>query len=1332
MKGLRRTLSIIVAALMLFGCMPSLALGSSSPAEPASETQKAPAQQDEVPELTAKVVKPESEKGDVFYDPPYMISLTEAANPAYALNMVEVTTQNNEWGVAYDEDMERTVAYASIPTAAGSYERTLHTAELTVDDGHSPYILFKAKLGADQTIEVVCTDIDRDESWSLELRSSYTVDSWNGFSAEIFDAYTQSFYGERRIRLDIISSFMVSSSKGGGEDGFTCMLTDLGVLESDIDSALNAPDSDLHFEKTADCMNNSSTFTITYVQSDRLAYGMRGRNDDCILAFTTHITAAQGDVLSFDFVSDLDYMNGAAFFFGTGSTYADMNVLFTGDEAGNGDYWSNDWDSWSYTIPANGEYDFVWAFCGTECPSSYVYIDNVRVTPRMSPERALNENGETATYKNGGDTPWVPCYFKNEFCMKSGACGHGGTSTLISEGNLLKAGDMVEFRLFVSSEKDYDYFNAYALNTTTGVETELAEESGIFNGWVAYGALIQTDGVYTIRFVYSKDGSVSQGDDCVYLDAVGIPTMTQTHAACATEDDEESIHAWDYYPENFYRFVPVLFNGEVVLASNNRGVASSTASVYFTVDINAFDTFAFDYIKDAEANYDNLTVYINDVEDTVIKARSTDWQKYSFTPAETGSYTFCLSFKKDGSVNTGTDTVYLRNARLETDELNQAVLQEYSGIDKLHHVADYGSYFTTDTVDGRYVGVYSTEEGYAGQAAFEHYQYQNGFDYIKFDYKIVGTAALSFIVNGETDTVFAEDTEGEWQTFYYRIPISGEWRFRLLADASGGAVYVDEFFAGKFTMDLNAAIASPEGDAASAVTIDWDDTEGFIGVEDPLEPNGHTPYGYCAYDGNIGCLAFDRYMEPGDRMRIAFAFLDEDGEPNGSAFVIYINGEAAVYCYDDDILLNRFYMYNPTAYAAGTYHYEILYYPGEEVAGGDGFAVLDAYRIPIGVTLDEALNVEGGDIHFTDPDGQLTFLPVVDAERAYAVPVPGVYPEDPFEVRWGFEDESELSNWVMVDSDGDGYGWGYFDSTSSPVYINTEFGTGVLKSDSYLPVNGATPLTPDNWALTPEIEVPEDAHTVDIGFVFAGANTSWYAEHFGLYVGTGTDVSTYTLLFDMDVESSGWQSVATDVSGYEGQTIRFAIRHYNSDDVYALMIDELWVGAIQMKAAQVGFELDINDGDTLNFEVMSLTDDPSYLSGVYLALYQDGVVCWALNGYDFVTQYGGENWVGFSTELYGSGDTSYYFVECCTNEDGHGLYLYLDNVEQVHRQQGLIGDVNCDGFVTFSDVAALYNYIVGGDEITDQGRINADVNGDGTINFADVAALYNFILGSGD
>ena len=60
---------------------------------------------------------------------------------------------------------------------------------------------------------------------------------------------------------------------------------------------------------------------------------------------------------------------------------------------------------------------------------------------------------------------------------------------------------------------------------------------------------------------------------------------------------------------------------------------------------------------------------------------------------------------------------------------------------------------------------------------------------------------------------------------------------------------------------------------------------------------------------------------------------------------------------------------------------------------------------------------------------------------------------------------------------------------------------------------------------------------------------------------------------------------------------------------------------------------------------------------------------------------------------------------------------------------GLLGDVNNDGYINMSDVTIIINYILGR-EVNDFRWQQADMNFDGFINMSDVTGVINFILGN--
>ncbi len=67
--------------------------------------------------------------------------------------------------------------------------------------------------------------------------------------------------------------------------------------------------------------------------------------------------------------------------------------------------------------------------------------------------------------------------------------------------------------------------------------------------------------------------------------------------------------------------------------------------------------------------------------------------------------------------------------------------------------------------------------------------------------------------------------------------------------------------------------------------------------------------------------------------------------------------------------------------------------------------------------------------------------------------------------------------------------------------------------------------------------------------------------------------------------------------------------------------------------------------------------------------------------------------------------------------------------EQNGQSAVLLGDVNCDGSVDFSDAAALAAYLMGGSALSDEALANANANGDSGVTIADITAIYAIIFG---
>ena len=63
-----------------------------------------------------------------------------------------------------------------------------------------------------------------------------------------------------------------------------------------------------------------------------------------------------------------------------------------------------------------------------------------------------------------------------------------------------------------------------------------------------------------------------------------------------------------------------------------------------------------------------------------------------------------------------------------------------------------------------------------------------------------------------------------------------------------------------------------------------------------------------------------------------------------------------------------------------------------------------------------------------------------------------------------FEDDfndGDISDWTLIDEDGDTFGWVPVNMTAAPIYMG-------MRSASWIT---SGPLTPDNWAISPAIDL---------------------------------------------------------------------------------------------------------------------------------------------------------------------------------------------------------------------------------------------------------------------
>ncbi|MDR0748609.1 MAG: choice-of-anchor J domain-containing protein [Tannerellaceae bacterium] len=165
------------------------------------------------------------------------------------------------------------------------------------------------------------------------------------------------------------------------------------------------------------------------------------------------------------------------------------------------------------------------------------------------------------------------------------------------------------------------------------------------------------------------------------------------------------------------------------------------------------------------------------------------------------------------------------------------------------------------------------------------------------------------------------------------------------------------------------------------------------------------------------------------------------------------------------------------------------------------------------------------------------------------------------------------AGWKNVDADGDDYKWDYF-----PGLLPAQDGNLMVFSLSYDALYTGDPLTPDNWLVTPAITLTEG----NILRYYVN-NIAPYPEHYGVYISTSDDVpGTFEPLREQTLASPPaqpvvkpalktvkpgapqyaqgvWEERTIDLSAYAGQTVYLAFRHFDTEDQFLLMLDNVKV-----------------------------------------------------------------------------------------------------------------------------------------------------------------------------
>lgn len=166
-----------------------------------------------------------------------------------------------------------------------------------------------------------------------------------------------------------------------------------------------------------------------------------------------------------------------------------------------------------------------------------------------------------------------------------------------------------------------------------------------------------------------------------------------------------------------------------------------------------------------------------------------------------------------------------------------------------------------------------------------------------------------------------------------------------------------------------------------------------------------------------------------------------------------------------------------------------------------------------------------------------------------------------------FDGSSIPAGWNAIDADGDGQNWF--------VYSDGYQESNCVTSESYSNTT-LDPFDPDNWLITPAIALNGTSTLT----YYVKSTSAGYPDHYGVWISTSSTINLndFTQLIDESETTGFWTLKTIDLSDYAGNTVYIAFRHFNSEDMLAINIDEVTVTSSLSEPTIVVTPANINFG----------------------------------------------------------------------------------------------------------------------------------------------------------
>ncbi len=436
--------------------------------------------------------------------------------------------------------------------------------------------------------------------------------------------------------------------------------------QAEFDSAINASGSSLTFINDAVypwAMNTQGS--RVYVESSNVG---ADNSASTITAVFNGLTA--GQVLTFDWMVSSERNYDWLRFSANGNLVDRISG-------------SVSWTSYSYTIPANGNYTFTWSYTKDSSAangSDTGCIDNVALSGNQPQpydpslianqlNEALNVAGGSISFKNDIANPWsIVSDSTGRICVESTISQYSTYQTVYFFMNDAKAGDAIKFDYKTDSETT----NRLLFIQDNSIK---AYFSGV-NDWQQYTYIIPEDGnfVFSWRFTIITDEMYEMRelnkawvDNIEYIADYNVappvnpdlPDASDFNAAVNAPGEgrafvNDNINPWQ-----------IAVDGDRVCAVSDISGMEDTSSA-FTVDmgyLEAGTTITFDWKTSTEMGCDRACLTLNGY--TYMSATGiTDWTTATYTIENDGQYVIGWQYEKNLSGDEGEDCVWVDNVKI--------------------------------------------------------------------------------------------------------------------------------------------------------------------------------------------------------------------------------------------------------------------------------------------------------------------------------------------------------------------------------------------------------------------------------------------------------------------------------------------------------------------------------------------------------------------------------------------------------------------------------------------------------------------------------------------